>query len=267
MTSIPASRSARAMILAPRSWPSRPALAITTLIFPATVGQYRNVRLTVIGCSPAWPNPGSAQSGYLVEGSGRLLLDCGPGVLARLREREAWPRIDAIAVSHLHLDHVADLVGWLWGAKVGPGRGKPQPVLWLPHGGEDGLKPLTEELRDAFEVHEYAPREPFEAAGFQLTAFPTRHSALPHGFRITDGQRTLAFSGDSGPDPVLAEIADGTDLFLCEATQHDDEPADMHLTAAQAVAIGAKRLLLTHRPAELPPAGAVVAHDGLEIDV
>src|SRR5665213_2237891 len=34
MTSMPASRSARAMILAPRSWPSRPGLATTTRIFP-----------------------------------------------------------------------------------------------------------------------------------------------------------------------------------------------------------------------------------------
>src|SRR5829696_446181 len=35
MTSIPASRSALAMIFAPRSWPSRPGFAITTLIFRA----------------------------------------------------------------------------------------------------------------------------------------------------------------------------------------------------------------------------------------
>src|SRR5919202_6234165 len=33
MTSMPASRSARAMILAPRSWPSRPGFATTTRIF------------------------------------------------------------------------------------------------------------------------------------------------------------------------------------------------------------------------------------------
>src|SRR5712692_9052859 len=33
MTSIPASRSARAMIFAPRSWPSSPGLAIKTRIF------------------------------------------------------------------------------------------------------------------------------------------------------------------------------------------------------------------------------------------
>src|SRR5215468_5637085 len=35
MTSMPASRSARAMILAPRSCPSRPGFATTTRIFPA----------------------------------------------------------------------------------------------------------------------------------------------------------------------------------------------------------------------------------------
>ena len=222
------------------------------------------MRLTVIGCSPAWPNPGGAQSGYLVEGPGRLLVDCGPGVLSRLREREPWPSIDAIAISHLHLDHVADLVAWLWGARRGPGRGRPKPALWLPQG---GTATFDDPLGDAFDVHEYAARTPFGAAGFTLTAYPTRHEALPHGFRITDGSRTLAYSGDSGPDPVLAELADGADLFLCEATQHDDEPADLHLTAQEAIAVGAKRLLLTHRPAELPPAGAVVAHDGLTIEI
>src|SRR3954451_20795211 len=37
MTSMPASRRARAMILAPRSWPSRPGLATTTRIFRACV--------------------------------------------------------------------------------------------------------------------------------------------------------------------------------------------------------------------------------------
>src|SRR5205823_3071793 len=107
MTSIPASRSALAMIFAPRSWPSRPGFAITTRIFRSIERQYRSVKLTVVGCSPAWPNPGGAQSGYLVEDDrgGRLLLDCGPGVLARLREDDGWPSVDAIVLAHFHLDH------------------------------------------------------------------------------------------------------------------------------------------------------------------
>ena len=64
------------------------------------------VRLSVIGSSPAWPNPGGACSGYLVDG--KLLLDCGPGVLAKLRQREPWPTVEAIAITHLHLDHWGD---------------------------------------------------------------------------------------------------------------------------------------------------------------
>ena len=35
------------------------------------------MKLKVIGCSPAWPNPGGAQSGYLVEGPPGACLDCG----------------------------------------------------------------------------------------------------------------------------------------------------------------------------------------------
>ena len=91
------------------------------------------MRLTVIGCSPAWPNAGGAHPGYLVEGDGRLLLDCGPGVLARLRAAaDGWPSVDAVVITHFHLDHWGDLVPWIFGANFGPGRGIPKPELWLP---------------------------------------------------------------------------------------------------------------------------------------
>src|SRR5215210_1769705 len=130
------------MIFAPRSWPSRPGFAMTTLILPATVGQYRNVKLTVVGCSPAWPNPGGAQSGYLVETDGkRLLLDCGPGVLARLRSGNGgWPEVDAIVITHFHLDHWGDIVPWVWGRMFGLGRELSRPELWVP---PEGAAELT----------------------------------------------------------------------------------------------------------------------------
>src|SRR4029078_766903 len=47
MTSIPASRSARAMTFAPRSWPSRPGFAITTRIL--FVIQQLNTRDSSLG--------------------------------------------------------------------------------------------------------------------------------------------------------------------------------------------------------------------------
>lgn len=230
------------------------------------MSQYRNVKLTVIGSSPAWANPGGTQSGYLLEGPGRLLIDCGPGVLGRLREREPWPRIDAIVLTHTHLDHTADLVGWLWGALMGPGRGLPQPELIVPPGGVDLEAPLSE----AFAMREYTVGAAFTAAGFQVMAFDVNHPN-GHALRIDYGKRVFAHSGDSGPTDVLVEVARDADLFLCEATQAEDDPAPMHLRASDARAIaeqaGAKRLVLTHRPSELPPDGLEVAYDGLELEV
>jgi Metal-dependent hydrolases of the beta-lactamase superfamily III len=78
------------------------------------------------------------------------------------------------------------------------------------------------------------------------------------GLRVTDGASTVAYSGDTAPTPNLAELARDADLFLCEATLAQAEPADDrgHLDAAEAVAAfeasGAKRLIVIHRPDELP---------------
>src|SRR5262245_24631116 len=172
------------MIFAPRSCPSRPGLAMTTRILPATIRQYTSVKLTVVGCSPAWPNPGGVQSGYLLDGPGRLLLDCGPGVLARMRETTQWPEVDAIAITHWHLDHWGDLVPWVWGSMYGPGSGAAPPQLWIPTGGMEVLATVAARLgqdsmfRGAFDVHEYVDAEPFEAAGFEVVPRRVLHYEL-----------------------------------------------------------------------------------------
>lgn len=223
------------------------------------------MQVTVIGCSPAWQNPGGAQSGYLVEGAGRLLLDCGPGVLARLREREGgWPQVDALALTHFHLDHWGDLVPWIFGAAFGPGRDVARPALWLPPGGRERLLAFgarlafAPHLERAFEVHEYEDDRPFRAAGFEVTPHRLDHyDELTFGLRVAHGPGVLAYSGDTAPTERLVELARAADLFLCEATLAAPEPAERgHLTAEEAVAAfeasGAARLVVIHRPDELP---------------
>jgi ribonuclease BN (tRNA processing enzyme) len=235
-----------------------------------------SVRLTVIGSSPAWPNPGSAQSGYLLEANGKLLLDCGPGVLGRLRETGLLD-VDAIAITHFHLDHWGDLVPWCWLAAYGRER-LSRPRLLVPPGGSAELERFAdlwgnEAMFDrAFAVEEYLPETPLEAAGFLLEARRVPHFELPaYGFRVTCEGRTLAYSGDSGPGPHLNDLAAGADLFLCEATlERADKEASPrgHLAADEAVAAATGPVLLTHRPVELPPPNGVpLAHDGLVVEV
>jgi ribonuclease BN (tRNA processing enzyme) len=240
------------------------------------------VKLTVVGCSPAWPNPGGAQSGYLVQGSGTLLLDCGPGVLARLREANGWPIVDAIAITHFHLDHWGDLVPWVWGRMYGLGRDQEPPELWLPPGGRSQLEAFGERFgtptmfETTFQLREYAEGESFSAGGFRVLPIRLPHYRLrTYGLRIENQQRTLAYSGDTGPSGELSRLARDVDLFICEATlergELDGEPRG-HLSVEEALdafnASGAHRLLLTHRPRELPIAdGLEQAYDGLELEL
>ncbi|HEX6762046.1 MAG TPA: MBL fold metallo-hydrolase [Gaiellaceae bacterium] len=241
------------------------------------------MKLTVVGCSPAWPNPGGAQSGYLVENDeGRLLLDCGPGVLPRLRAAEGWPDVDAIVISHFHLDHWGDVVPWVWGLKFGPAANSPHPELWLPPGGRETVARFGVELgqprmfEDAFEIHEYEDGAAFEAAGKRVVAHRVLHyEMLAFGFRVSANGATLAYSADSGPTDALVTLARDADLFLCEATLLAPNPEGGtrgHLAADEANAAfqasGARRLLLTHRPAERPLDDAFEqVYDGFELEL
>src|SRR3954464_15921039 len=90
------------------------------------------MRITVLGKSPAWQDVDGACSGYLVEGGGvRVLLDCGPGVFAKLRRFADYTDVDAVVITHLHADHILDLVPFASGLRYAP-RQQPVPVAGWP---------------------------------------------------------------------------------------------------------------------------------------
>ncbi|MDH2428403.1 MBL fold metallo-hydrolase [Sphaerisporangium sp. TRM90804] len=67
------------------------------------------------------------------------------------------------------------------------------------------------------------------------------------------GGVALAYTGDTGPTPALAELGRDADLFIVEATDRDgetDRPTRNLLTSAEAGhwarRAGARRLMLTH---------------------
>jgi ribonuclease BN (tRNA processing enzyme) len=213
--------------------------------------------LHVLGCAPAGGNPGEPCSGYLVTAGGsRILLDCGPGVLSSLLARDAAP-LDAIVLSHLHFDHVADLIPLGFAHVFGLASEWKPPALFAPPGGEARLAALCEASGHGADhltscgltVGEYEPDGPALAIGDARLMFRELiHPGVSHAIRVEAGGAALVYSGDTAATPALGEHAAGADLLLTESTALPS--SDVHLPAADAGRIareaGCKGLVLTH---------------------
>lgn len=221
------------------------------------------VRVTVIGCGTARPEPESAGSGFLVEsGTTSVLLDCGHGVVSRLQRRRDPRRLSAVVVGHLHADHYLDLIGLRYLFSWRPIDEARLPV-YLPPGGRQRLRQLAVAISerrsffdDAFDVIEYETAAELRVGGLNFRPVPGRHYVPAWGFEIVDpaGER-LVYAGDTGPNDDVVAAARAADLLIAEATLDraaDDDLRRGHLTAEEAIEIAlaasVSRAVLVHYP-------------------
>jgi ribonuclease BN (tRNA processing enzyme) len=213
------------------------------------------VRLTVLGGCGAWPGPGDACSGFLVEYEGfRLLLDLGYATVPRLLERMGAEHVDAVYISHGHPDHCADLNPLLRARAL---RDDPPPALpvYALNGALDAVLALDRPgmLDSAYTLHEFDPGDALTIGPFRAETRLLPHSRPNAGVRLTAGGRVLAYTGDTGPSPEVVTLARDADLLLAEASYVDQVPPGLAgtLTSArdagrQAAEAGAGHLILTH---------------------
>jgi len=214
------------------------------------------VDLVVVGCSGSFPGPDAAASCYLLEHEGtRILLDMGNGSLGALARYTDIYDIDAVVISHLHVDHFIDLCSYYVALKYRPS-GPARPVaVWGPS--DTGRRLVAayglrgdESVASEFEIRDLEPE--FQIGPFSISTTRVVHPVEAYGMRVEAGGATLAYSGDTGPTERLVDLARGADLALFEASfvESGANPRDLHLTAREAAdhaaRAGAKRLMLTH---------------------
>lgn len=215
------------------------------------------MRLTIIGSSGSFPGPTSPASCYLVEAGGfRLLLDLGNGALGALQRFVDIYSIDAVYLSHLHADHCMDLCSYWVARTYAPGGRRPLIPVYGPSGVAERMARAyglasNPGMHETFEFREIVPGQ-LQIGPFTADLQLVNHPVEAYGIRLEHGQTSLAYSGDSGPCPELVHLARDTDLFLCEASFHEerDNPKDIHLTGVEAGdharRAGTNHLVLTH---------------------
>jgi ribonuclease BN (tRNA processing enzyme) len=233
------------------------------------------MRLTVIGCSGSMSGPASAASCYLVQADGKdesgrsrtwsVLLDLGSGAMGALLNHIDPAEVDLVALSHLHADHMVDMIGMQVYRRWHPVGGLAPLAVLAPAdalarvrgvGGDDE----SETYEGEFLFAEHRPGAPVQVGPLTLESFPVNHPVPAFGVRITgpssrgDGPErvTLAYTGDTDLCEQLVPLAADVDLLLSEAAFQEgrDTVRGVHLTGRRAGELAAsarvRRLVLTH---------------------
>jgi len=212
-----------------------------------------------------------------------LVMDIGQGGFGLIERHVPAHGIDAVAISHFHADHFADICSFYVHLKYHPiygyqWSGNPPfiPVLG-PSTIRENLNTCCCTIDDgntkgAFEPLPWDDDIPVQIG--PITILPRRvyHTVETFGMRITapSAERggelaTVAYSGDTDYCAAVVDLARDADIFFCEASfiegRDDKAPRGLHLTGTQAGQIareaGVKYLVLTHIPSWNIPEDAV----------
>jgi ribonuclease BN (tRNA processing enzyme) len=261
------------------------ALLATAPAVPAATLSCREVGvgLQVLGSGGPEITDRRASSGYLVwrDGRARVLVDMGPGSMLRFEQSGARVEdLEVILLTHLHVDHSADLPALVKGAfftersvdlpVYGPTGNERMPatrafVASLFNDRDGAYRYLGSYLTgdESFRLvaHDIpaqgkTPSTPVDDARFRLTAVPVHHGPIPAlAWRIDIAGRAIVISGDmNGDNHTLETLAAGADLLVAhhavpEGAQGVERRLHMPPSVIGRIAATAKvkQLVLSHR--------------------
>jgi ribonuclease BN (tRNA processing enzyme) len=254
------------------------------------------MKLVVLGSGTSVPHAQRTSSAFWLEtGGGSLLLDISPDAPHRMAaEHLDWPNLDAIWVSHFHLDHAGGLAPFLFGTKWAPQtQSRTKPLRIFGPAGVGGWLAAIDNannyrlLQQAFPITivEVATGTDCEIlAGLSAQVFSTPHTRESLAIRLTENEETaLVYTSDTGYAEALGEFAKHADLLLMECSYRTNTSGLKHLDLAKAMQLARlaqpKRLLLTHlypewddydlaaEARELWEGETIAAHDGLRLEI
>lgn len=216
------------------------------------------MKITFLGTGTGIPQD-RVQSGLIVEvnthnQTEQLLFDCGCGVLQRIFESGYdHKKITKIFLTHLHLDHVSDLLGLL---KANWLVGLTSAQIFGPQGTEDwyntSMSPYSYIDKIEVTINELKPNQTLIFPDYTITTAATLHSVSSLAYKVENQCNTIVYTGDTEPCDSVMELAQLADVLIHECSFPLEYNVDNH-TTPQTLATSIKKhnlqvknLYLTH---------------------
>jgi ribonuclease BN (tRNA processing enzyme) len=257
-------------------------LLLLLLLTPFMLFAQHTVALQVLGSGGPEMGDKRASSAYIVwiDGKSKILIDFGGGASLRFEEADACiPNLDVILLTHLHVDHTADIPALLKSAFFTRASGKlyiygPEENNFMPNT-EDFIDRLFEDDKGAWQylgdhldasarlqvkAHDVGDSRKvktiYKQGDISIEAVSVHHGPIPAvAYRVNVGNKSITFSGDMNGDyHTLETLAKGTDILVA----HNAVPkgstgvaAKLHMTPNTIGQIAQKaqpkRVILSHR--------------------
>ena len=225
------------------------------------------MKLTILGSGTYQPEKDRVGSGYLIEtGKSKICFDFGRGVINRLLEVGVHVnQIDAIFISHWHIDHIADIAPLIHITIAAPAD---LATDWIPRKsplkiyGPKGTIEKVQALKEIgllghkeapeMEVFELKAGDEIQEKDWKVKVFDAVHNpnSYPLAYRLESEDKIFAYSGDTTVCDGLKAAVQNADLAVIEAGWQEEVDSKTHMTGSKTAKLaqesGVKKLVMTH---------------------
>lgn len=194
-----------------------------------------DLSLFFAGTAGSVPTPKRGLPAILLRAGGeRILFDCGEGTQHQLLRSGGLPDLDAIFITHLHLDHWLGLPGMIKSFDM---RDRDSQLeIFGPPGFmavfQQVIRPIIGRTRYRLDVGDLDPHEEIGYDGFVIQGFPVKHRVEAFGYAMIeddrpgrfDAQRATELGVTPGPDFGRLQRGETVDGVTPDQVMGEDRP-------------------------------------------